>query len=478
MDWNKCWKIRGGILLIASILIFSYCGSKKVDTDISQEEAIWKMADDIVANITIPEFQDKVYNIQDFGAIGDGKTNCSEGFKKAIEKCAAEGGGKVLVPAGEFLTGPIHMESNINLYLEEGAVIKFSTDPKDYTPLVFTRWEGVECMNFSPLVYAFEKENIAITGKGTLDGMAGPDNWWPWKGREDYGWVPGTPQQEDPSYRPTLFRMNHEGVPVAERIFGEGMYLRPQFLQPYKCKNVLIEGVTLKNSPMWVMNPVLCENVTIRDVKVFSHGPNSDGCDPEACKNVLIQGCYFDTGDDCIALKSGRNHDGFNKGIPCENVVIRDCEMKDGHGGVVIGSEISGGAKNIFAENCTMSSPNLERAIRIKTNKSRGGVIEKIYIRNIEVGEVSKGVIVLNMKYAHDGEPFEKIPVMKDIHISNITSQMSPVGIIILGLEQSPIQNVKIENVDLRNVKNSNIIEDTLNLQFVNVKINGETIIN
>ena len=465
--------IVGAFLASSIIVLFSCTNNSQVSTDIIQKDTIWAKADEIVKDIIIPEFPDKIYNIVDFGAVADGKTNCSDAFKKAILQCSADGGGVVLVPKGEFLTGSLHLESNINLHLEEGAVIKFSTNPKDYTPLVFTRWEGVECMNFSPLVYAFGKENIAITGKGTLDGMAGPDNWWPWKGKEEYGWKPGTPQQEDLAYRPTLFRMNHDELPVEERIFGEGMYLRPQFVQPYKCKNILIEGVTVKNSPMWVLNPVLCENVTIRDVKINSHGPNSDGCDPEACKNVLIEKCYFDTGDDCIALKSGRNHDGFNKGIPCENIVIRDCEMKDGHGGVVIGSEISGGAKNIFAENCKMSSPNLERAIRIKTNKSRGGVIEKVYVRNIEVGEVSKGVIVLNMKYPNDGEPFERIPVLKDVYIFNVTSKSSPKGIIIKGLKDSPVQNVEIEDVDMGNVEDGNTIEDTLNVKFVNVKENG-----
>ena len=437
---------------------------------------VWKTADEIVKNITIPKFPDSTCNILDFGAVADGKTNCSDAFKNAIAKCSADGGGIVYVPAGEYFTGPIHLESNINLHLEEGAVVKFSTDPQDYLPVVYTRWEGVECMNFSPLIYAFEKENIAITGKGTLDGMAGPDNWWTWKGKEEFGWVPGTPQQEDPQYRPTLFRMNHEEVPVKERVFGEGKYLRPQFVQPYRCKNILIEGVTIKNAPMWLIHPVLCENVTIRNVKVISHGPNSDGCDPEACKNVIIEDCYFNTGDDCIALKSGRNHDGFIKGIPCENIVIRNCEMKDGHGGVVIGSEISGGAKNIFAEKCKMNSPNLERAIRIKTNKARGGIIEKIYVRDIDVGEVSIGVIVFNMNYKSDGEPFEKIPVLRDVYISNITSKSSPRGMIITGLKDSPVTNVKFENVDMMNVANGNIIENTLNLELVNVKMNGELI--
>ena len=170
-------------------------------------------------------------------------------------------------------------------------------------------------------------------------------------------------------------------------------------MQPYRCQNVLIEGVTIINSPMWELHPVLCTNVTIRDVTINTHGPNNDGCDPESCRDVLIERCTFDTGDDCIALKSGRNDEGRRLGVPIENVIIRDCVMKDGHGGVVIGSEMSGGARNVFAERCRMDSPNLDRALRIKTNAVRGGLVERVYMRDVTVGQVAEALVTVNFYY-------------------------------------------------------------------------------
>lgn len=235
-------------------------------------------------------------------------------------------------PAGEyFLAGPIHLKSNVDLHLEEGALVKFSTEPTGYLPVVFTRWEGAELMNFSPLIHAFEQENIAVTGKGVFDGQAAQENWWKWKKQQNF--PVAHPDGGMTTSRSLLIEWNRSEVPVAERVFGDGHHLRPNFIQPYRCKNVWIEGVTFKNSPMWIMHPVLCENVLIEGVSVVSHGPNSDGCDPESCRDVVIRDCYFDTGDDCIALKSGRNQDGRRIAAPIERVVVENCTMKDGHGG-------------------------------------------------------------------------------------------------------------------------------------------------
>src|SRR5262249_54785485 len=237
-------------------------------------------------------------------------------------------------------TGAVVLRSNVNLHLEDQATLAFTRDATAYLPQVFTRYEGVELMNYSPFIYAFEARNIAITGAGTLDGQAGEDSWWPWRGRA----------VAKNGARDRLFDMAKRGGPVSARGFGDGDFMRPNFIQPYRCQNVLIDGVTVINSPMWEIHPVLCANVTVRGVTVRSHGPNNDGCDPESSRDVLIERCTFDTGDDCIALKSGRNDDGRRLNTPIENVIVRDCEMRDGHGGVVIGSEISGGARNIFAE--------------------------------------------------------------------------------------------------------------------------------
>jgi polygalacturonase len=433
----------------------------------------WEQLNEIVSNITLPEFPDQVFNIIDYGAVGDGITDCTNAFKEAIDDCSKNGGGKVVVPAGIFLTGAIHLKSNINLYISEGAVVKFSDDKNKYLPVVFTRWEGVECMNFSPLIYAYEQENIALTGKGVLDGQGSNENWWSWKGNKVSGWEEGMPRQKES--RDKLFEMAENNIPPEERIFGDGYYLRPNFVQPYKCKNVLIEGVTFKDSPMWFIHPVLCENVSVINVTVEGLGPNNDGCNPESSKNVLIKGCYFDTGDDCIAIKSGRNNDGRRVNVPSENIVVQNCIMKEGHGGVVIGSEISGGVKNVFAENCEMSSPNLERAIRIKTNSIRGGVIENIFARNIAVGEVSEAVLKINFYY-EEGDAGKFPPVVRNINLKDITSEKSPYAIWIKAYDYSPIVNLNLENCVFNNVTNESIIENVDNIRFESVKINGEEI--
>lgn len=351
----------------------------------------------ILARIKPPKFPKKDFLIIKYGAKADGKSDSTEAFRKAIEACNKAGGGRVVVPQGEFLTGAIHLKSNVNLHVSKGAIVKFSTDEKKYLPNVFTRWEGMELMSYSPFIYAFEQTNVAITGEGTLDGQSDNTHWWQWNGKKDYGWKEGMPNQR--AARAKLYEMMDKGIPVAERIFGEGSYLRPQFIQPYKCKNVLIEGVKIINSPMWEVHPVLCENVIIRKLQISSHGPNNDGCDPESCKDVLIEDCFFDTGDDCIAIKSGRNADGRRLKMPTENIIVRGCTMRDGHGGITIGSEISGGVRNLFAENCQMDSPDLWNALRVKNNASRGGLLENFYFRNITIGEVSHAVITIDFNY-------------------------------------------------------------------------------
>src|SRR5579884_3626094 len=305
------------------------------------------------------------FDITAYGARPD-RRDCTGTIANAISACSAAGGGRVIVPAGAYQTGPIHLKSNVNLHLVRGATLQFSTDPARYLPVVFTRFEGTELMNYSPLIYAFEQSNIAVTGEGTLDGQANSSNWWPWKGSERFGWRKG-----QPNYKPArdkLLEMAKRNVPVRERVFGAESYLRPNFIQPYRCDNVLIEGISIVNSPMWEIHPVLSTHVTVRNVSIDSHGPNNDGCDPESCDGVTIEGCTFNTGDDCIAIKSGRNEDGRRLHKPSRNITVRNCTMKDGHGGVSIGSEVSGGISDVLVENCRMDSPHLERALRLKSN--------------------------------------------------------------------------------------------------------------
>src|SRR5438270_1730791 len=350
----------------------------------------WDTVPSILARIKPPVFPARDFKITDYGAVADGKTDSTEAIRKAIEACHSAGGGRVVVPAGVFLTGAIHLKSNINLYVSEGATLKFSTDPEKYLPVVYTRFEGTECMNYSPFIYAFEQENIAVTGTGTLDGSASDQNWWAWAKRKEGGEAPARASVRK------LLDFGERGVPVTDRIFGKGEYLRPNFIQPYRSRNVLIEGVHIINSPMWEIHPVLSTNITVRGVKINSHGPNNDGCNPESSRDVLIEDCIFDTGDDCIAIKSGRDNDGRRVGVASENIVVRDCTMKDGHGGVVIGSEVSGHCRNVFVEHCRMDSPNLDRALRFKDNARRGGVIENVFMRNVEIGRVAEAILTVD----------------------------------------------------------------------------------
>ena len=286
-EFLKTIGVGSGLLLVKSPSLQALFYGNGSQTRVQAVNDPWQQLPAILARIKPPVFPNRDFDITKFGAVGDNKTDCTEAFRKAITSCNSSGGGRVVVPAGQFLTGAIHLKSNVNLHLTSDASIKFSRDPRQYLPLVFTRWEGTELMNYSPFIYAFEQENIAITGEGTIDGQADCEHWWPWTGRKNCGWNPGDPNAA--KARNLLHEMGENGTPVSERKFGEGFYLRPQFIQPYRCKNVLIEGVTVKNSPMWQVNPVLCTNVTVHKLTITSSGPNTDGCDPESCTDVLIK---------------------------------------------------------------------------------------------------------------------------------------------------------------------------------------------
>jgi len=433
----------------------------------------WTRVPDILARIVAPEFPARDFPITDFGAVPGGTSDAAEAIGSAVQACADAGGGRVVVPEGVFLTGPVHLLSNVNLHVAEGATLRFTRDVTRYLPAVFSRWEGMELMNYSPLIYAFEQENVAVTGSGTLDGNASPEYWWPWKGQTQHGWSEGQPNQIPA--RDRLQQMVADGVPVSERTFGEGDYLRPSFIQPYRCSNVLVEGITIINSPMWEIHPVLCTNVTVRRARVETHGPNNDGCNPESCRDVLIEDCFFDTGDDCIALKSGRNADGRRLATPVENVVIQNCTMRDGHGGVVIGSEMSGGARNIFARNCEMSSPNLERALRIKTNSVRGGFVEHVYMRDIAVGQVSDSVVRINFQY-EEGDAGEFDPIVRDIEVRGVTCDRSDYALYLIGYEHEPIRDIRLIDCRFDNVENDSVVEHVVGLSMDDVFVNGELV--
>lgn len=474
MITNKTITVKNAAVFGLVFLLFLSCG--KQVSGISEADP-WKKKDLIIKSISLTHFSDKIYNVTNFGAVADGKTSNTLAFEKAIKECAKNGGGKVLVPNGKYLTGPIHLESNVNLHLEDQAEILFSTDAKEY-PLVHTSWEGTELMNYSPLIYAKNKTNVAITGKGTLNGQANSTNWWIWSGGKNYGWQKGIPSQNDPTNREVLIAMAEKGVPVSERIFGEGRYLRPGFIQFFECNTVLVKDVTIINAPFWVIHPLKSKDMIIDGVLVNSHGPNNDGCDPEYSQNIIIRNCTFNTGDDCIAIKSGRDADGRRVAIPSKNIIVQNCKMIDGHGGVVMGSEISAGVNNVFVENCIMDSPNLDRAIRIKTNSKRGGTTEDIYVRNIEVGTVRECVLRATMTYdVYGAQKGNFIPAIRNITLENIkVKNGGKYGILADGYKESPIENITFKDVVIEKVDSVYSLKNVKNVNFINTYINGKKV--
>ena len=415
----------------------------------------------IEQSIRTPKFADKAYVITKYGAKTDNTAAKNQkAIQKAIDLCSKKGGGRVVVPAGQkFMTGAIELKSGVNLEVQQDAVLEFVFEPALY-PIVETSWEGLECFNLSPCVYAFKAKDIAITGKGTIDGGGSNDTWWPWNGNKRFGWKEGQTSQRDMG-RPRLLQAGEDGIPMydengqrsPERVFTEKDRLRPQLVSFNKCEGILLEDVTLLRSPFWVIHPLHSTDITVRRVKMINDGPNGDGCDPECCDRVLIEDCYFDTGDDCIAIKSGRNRDGRERNMPSKNIIIRNCEMKNGHGGVVVGSEISGGCQNVYAHDCVMDSPELERVLRIKTNSCRGGVIENINMRNIKVGVCKEAVLKINTDY----EPKEiccrgYYPTVRNVLMENVTCQKSQYGVMIVGYEADSL-SYTVNHITVRNCK-------------------------
>lgn len=434
---------------------------------------------EIEQSIIAPTFKEKVYKPSVKANAPAAKNQIA--INKAIDKASKSGGGKVVIPAGTYWTGAITLQSDVNLVLEKGAVLKFAFEPALY-PLVYTRYEGLDLYNYSPCIYANGVKNIGITGEGTIDGNGNHDTFWAWTGEARWGWKEGEnclqpAEGNTMGYRAMLQDMCDRNVPVSERRFGMGTGMRMQLVNIVNSENILIEGVTMIDSPFWVMHPLFSKNITVRNVTVRNDGPNGDGCDPESCENVLIENCVFHTGDDCIAIKSGRNGDGLRDGRPSRNIIIRGCKMEDGHGGVVIGSEISGGCENVFAEDCEMDSPKLDRVLRIKTNTCRGGETKNIYMRNVKVGQCKETVMRINLNY-QPKEASERghIPVVHNVWMENVTCQKSKYGVVLNGIkEANAIYDIHVVNCDFNGVTEKPVLRENFmsNIKFENVKVNG-----
>lgn len=437
----------------------------------------------IEQSIQLPKIAERQFLITSFGA----KTTATaaqnqKAINRVISLVSKKGGGKVIIPKGTWNTGAIELKSHVNLVLEEGATLHFAFEPKLY-PLVRTSWEGLACWNYSPCIYAYKATDIAITGKGTIDGGGNNDTFWQWNGSPRFGYKEGvTKESQKLGSRSKLLKMAEDGVPFDERKFGMGYGLRPQLVNMVHCERILIKDVKMINSPFWVIHPLLSKNITVDGVYVWNEGPNGDGCDPEACENVLIQNCVFHTGDDCIAIKSGRNNDGRLWNQPSRNIIIRNCKMEDGHGGVVIGSEISGGCENVYAENCVMDSPHLERILRIKTNNCRGGQVQNINMRNVVVGQCKEAVVKINLDYERKEICYRGFePIVNNVNVENVTCQKSDYGVLIIGRDS--LENVY--DINIKNCKFDGVVKEpvkitgkTRNVKFDNLVINGSLVLN
>ncbi len=382
-------------------------------------------------------------------------------IQQAIDKCAADGGGTVYIPKGEWHSGSIHLKSHVHIQLDKEAVISFSDVPEEYLPVVFTRWEGVECYNYSSLIYARDCEDIGITGEGRLLGNG--QAWWAWKKL----------QQEAAN---ELCYAQSNGNSVEKRVYGtREAALRPSFIQLIGCENVVLSDFTIEDGPQWTIHPVYCEHVTVRDVKVITHGPNTDGLNPDSCTDVLIEGCSFETGDDCIAINAGMNEDGWRVGKPCRDIVIRKCMMSGGHGAVVIGSAISGGVENVKVTDCTVK--NTMQGIRIKTMRGRGGYVRNALFRNIEINDVSNQAVQINSFYEFSTvKPLTDTPSeLSDIIIEDVHGGGADTAIEIKGLPEKPLQKISLKNINLTADKAMTVL-DVDNICIENVKVNFDTI--
>ncbi len=445
---------RRHVLLLAVVAVqLPQAGFCEPRQNASRVSEAWASVPDILKRIVPPTFPRRGFEITDFGAVAGGTVKCTQAFTDAIAACDQAGGGQVIVPAGKFLTGPIHLRNNVELHLSEGAEIIFSDRFEDYLPPVFVRVGGIELYNYSPLIYARNCTNIAVTGKGKLNGNAGA--WWDWKSRE-------TKQG---------FAMGAKAVPVEQRVFGtpaDG--IRPSFLSFIGCANILLADFTIGSGPNWTIHPIYCLNTTIRGVHVLTDGPNNDGIDPDSCRDMLIEDCTFDTGDDCVVLKSGYNEDGWRVGIPTENVIMRHCTSRRGHGGLVIGSEMSGGVRNVFMEDCEFDGT--DRAIRIKSRADRGGVVENVFARNLKVKDMRREVVILNMDYNSDRQTLlkEAPPIFRNMHFENITGDGAPTAILIQGLASSRIRNIHFANMTINSTKGI-VVNNATGLVFEKVRV-------
>lgn len=413
--------------------------------------------DAIINNIVPPKISYHIIFLTGYGAVGDSLTDCKPAFDKALKTCKEKNGGKIIVTPGVYIiNGPIHLVSNTCLELQKDAKLVFGANSADYLPVVPTSWEGTFLYNYSPLIYAYNVNNVAIIGEGIIDG----------NGRNGFSkWY----DQQKPAQELSR-KMNHDGAPVKNRVFGEGYFLRPQLIQFYGCKNILIEGVTIANSPFWCVHFLQSENITARKVKFDAFNKNNDGFDPEYSKNILIEDIDFNNADDNVAIKAGRDHEGRKTAMPSQNIIIRNSRFKGLHG-VVIGSEMSAGVQNVFVENCTAAG-YCKRGIYLKSNPDRGGFIRNVYVNNVAFDEVEDAIFI-TAYYHGEGKGFETD--IRNIYFENLHFKTaSNAGLVIQGYPTKKVSDVYFTNITIDSCATAISLTNTEKIVFSNVIIGKE----
>ncbi len=441
------------IIVNAIVILWIATSCQTPSSNLIIEETPWGKQ-----TFVIPTFKQQEYNIKEYGANTDSSYNNQKAIQEAIDKCNQDGGGTVIIPEGTWRTAYLELKSNVNLKLVKDATLSFIDSIPLYAVPTFTRWEGLECMNYHPFIYSRNQENVAITGKGVIEGNA--QVWWD---------LARTTQLESLQ---KLYDLVESGVEPEKRNcldFEPTSYLRPSLIQFINCKKVMVEGIELHSGPMWTNHFIYCENVIARNLSVITKGRNNDGIIPDACNGVLVDSCYFSTGDDCIVIKSGLNEDAWRVGKACENIVIKNCITKHGHGGVVIGSEMSGGIRNLYAHDCDFSET--ERGLRIKSMKGRGGVIENLWFENIKMNNIKREAIQINMHYGSSSiQPrTDSLPTFRNIHYKNIFSNNSQYAVRVKGIDNQFVDQLYFENLEMKS-KRGIVIENTQNATFKNIK--------
>lgn len=413
--------------------------------------------EEILARIKPPVIPDRDFLIADFGGVGDGITNNKPAFDKAMAASKEAGGGRIVVPAGDyFLEGPIHFVSNTDLHLAEGARLFFSSEPSHYLPVVATSWEGTLLYNYSPFIYAYQCENIAITGSGVIDGEAS-ETWQLWR-------------QIQRESQLLSRRMNNEQVPVEERILGDGHFLRPHLIQFYDCRNILVEDVRIEDSPFWCLHLLMCQNVTVRSIRFDAQNKNNDGIDPEYSEDVLIENVVFNNADDNVAIKAGRDLEGRTIGRSTKNIIIRNCKLLGLHG-IVIGSEMAAGVHNVFVENCEAIG-YLKRGLYIKSNPDRGGEISNIFFSNVKLDKVEDAFFITSF-YHQEGEGH--VTHIHNIFVEDVyCREATAAGIVIHGFPEKKVHNIHFTNVTIEKAQIAFDLQEARNIILEDVSIGGQ----